>query len=196
MARRVGDEEDYRKRKKDLAKKNRTVKKPIPKIGNDILKSRAGRKKKYTPTRLKNAINKYFTWCEDEDEIPSIKGLMIHLGMYKDVFYKYLTYDGYSDIMEHARLIIANWAEEDVYNTKGMASGKIAYMKNIHAWSDKVETKNETTVTKVVSVAEAKSKIEMLAPRLLELLESSEVVKQIGKPPVDAEIVDDDKETA
>ena len=143
---------------------------------------------------MKNAINKYFTWCEDEDEIPSIKGLMIHLGMYRDVFYKYLAYDGFSEIMEHAKMIIANWAEEDVYNTKGMAAGKIAYMKNVHTWSDKLETKNETNMTQTLTVGEAKSRIEMLAPKLLEMLKNSEVVKQIGKDEtIEAEIVSEGK---
>ena len=184
MAQRIGDIEDYAARKAELAAKNQTVRKPIPKISNKVLKTnqRKGGKKRYTPTRLKNAINKYFEWCETEDEIPSIKGMMIHLDMYKDVFYKYLTYEGYSDIMEHARLIIGNWAEEDVYNTKGMAAGKLSYMKNVHSWADKIETKNENQNTVVkLDVQTATKKIEMLAPRLLELLQNNEVVQQIGK---------------
>lgn len=190
---RVGNVSEYSRRKQELAS-NDHVRKPIPKIGSSVLKSsKAGRKKKYTPTKLKNSINKYFEWCEEEDEIPSIKGLMIHLEMYRDVFYKYLSYEGYSEIMEHARLIIMNWAEEDVYNTKGMAAGKLAYMKNVHTWADKIETKNENTNANItLSVEEAKSKIEMLAPKLLELLQSHEVVKQIGKQDVvEAEVIEE-----
>ena len=194
MEKRLDDVEEYKKRKKRLQKSNNRVTKPIPKIQPDILKTKAGRKRKYTPTKMKNAINKYFIWCEDEDEIPSIKGLMIHLGMYRDVFYKYLAYDGFSEIMEHAKMIIANWAEEDVYNTKGMAAGKIAYMKNVHTWSDKLETKNETNMTQTLTVSEAKSRIEMLAPKLLEMLKNAEVVKQIGKDEaIEAEIVSEGK---
>lgn len=191
--RRVDSPSEYKLRKRELTEDNHLITRPIPRIKDDILKTnRPGRKKKYTPTKLKNAINKYFEWCEDEDELPSIKGLMIHLGMYRDVFYKYAKYPETMEIVEHARMIIANWAEEDVYNTTGMAAGKLAYMKNVHTWADKLETKNENNNTTVqLDVATATKKIEMLAPRLLELLENSEVVKQIGKDSIEAEVVQD-----
>lgn len=181
-----------------LAKKNSLVLRPIPRIDGDILptKSKAGRKKKYTPTKIKNAINSYFKWCEEEDELPSIKGMMIHLKMYKDQFYQYLQYPEYTNIMEHARMIIANWVETDIYNTKGMAAGKIAYAKNLHGWSDKLETSNQTTQT-VISVDQARAKIEALAPKLLELMKSNMLVNQLGTQTqianqshvVDAEVV-------
>ncbi len=191
--RRVESPSEYKMRKRELTAENQLITRPIPRIKDDILKTnRPGRKKKYTPTKLKNGINKYFEWCETEDEMPSIKGLMIHLGMYRDVFYKYAKYPETMEIIEHAKMIIANWAEEDVYNTRGMAAGKLAYMKNVHTWADKLETKNENANTNVVlDVAAATKRIEMLAPRLLELLESSEVVKQIGRDTIDAEVIND-----
>lgn len=192
LGRRVEEPSVYKQRKEELSKNNEVVTKPIPRISSKVLKTNRSSRKKYTPTRLKNKINKYFEWCEQEDELPSIKGMMIYLDMYKDAFYKYLTYEGYGDIMEHARLIIANWAEEDVYSTKGMAAGKLAYMKNIHSWADKLETKNENNNTTVqLDVATATKKIEMLAPRLLELLENSEVVNQLGRDTIEAEVVKD-----
>jgi hypothetical protein len=141
--------------------------------------------------KMKNGINRYFEWCEKEDEMPSIKGMMIHMNMYKDQFYAYLKYPEFTDIMEHARMIISNWAENDVYNTKGMAAGKIAYMKNVHGWSDKIETNNTTTQT-VITVDQAKAKIEMLAPKLLEVLNNHTTLMQITKRPnekvVEAEV--------
>lgn len=169
---------DYKEKKAELSS-NRVVKKPLPRLDRDLV-SKRGRKKKFTPTTMRNKINKYFKWCEDEDEIPSIKGLTIFLKIYKDQFYKYLKYPEFTDMLEHARLIISNWAEEDVYNTKGMAAGKIAYMKNVHAWSEKIESKSEINQT-VLTVDAAKAKIEMLAPQLLELLESAKVVEQVGE---------------
>ena len=172
------DKSGYMRRKKQLEENNFAVRRPIGRINSSIIKSNRGTKKKYTPTRMKNSINKYFEWCETNDEVPSIKGLMIHLDMYKDMFYVYLKYEGFSDIMEHARMMIANWAEIDVYNTKGMAAGKISYMKNVHGWSDKLETNNFTEVRQLTPEM-ARAKIEMLAPKLLEALKNSEVLRQI-----------------
>ena len=95
--------------------------------------------------------------------------------------------------MEQARLHIANWAEIDVYNTKGQAAGKIAFMKNLHGWSEKTENKNETTIKQELTPEMAKAQIELLAPQLLELLESSSLVNQLGGDVVDAEVVEEEK---
>ena len=147
-------------------------------IVSDIKKQMCGRKKKYTPIKMKNAINKYFEHCEVSEEVPSIKGMMIHLKLYKDVFYKYLEYPDFSNIMEHARTIISNWCENDVYMTKGLATGKIAYMKNVHDWTEKLE-QNQNITQRITTVDEARAKIEMLAPKLLELLKNNNVTNQL-----------------
>jgi len=158
---------------------NAIVTRKIPRIDSDILKvKRLGKQKKYTPTRMKNAINKYFEVCEKEDDVPSIKGLMIHLNMYKDVFYKYLEYPEFTNIMEHARMIMVNWCESDLYRSKGIAAGKIAYMKNVHDWTEKVE-QNQNINQRITTVDEARAKIEMLAPKLLEILKNNNVVNQL-----------------
>jgi hypothetical protein len=199
IANRLGDIKTYKDRKADLKEANNAlVKRPIQRLDDsivsDIKKHRQGRKKKYTPTKIKNAINSYFTWCETEDELPSIKGLMIHLKMYKDQFYQYLQYPEFTDIMEHARLIISNWCETDVYNTQGIAAGKIAYMKNLHAWADKVETKNETTQV-TLTAEQARARIELLAPKLLEVLKSNTTLLQLAErkeetKTIEAEVVE------
>ena len=47
--------------RKVLMEDNQFVTRPIPRIDSDILKkSKAGRKKRFTPTTMKNSINKYF----------------------------------------------------------------------------------------------------------------------------------------
>lgn len=174
-------EQDEKLRKKLALKENEIVRTSIARIDSkitaDVRKAKAGRKKKYTPTKMKNEINRYFGWCETEDRVPSIKGLMIYLKMYRDQFYTYLEYPEFTSIMEHARLIIAEWCENDVYNTKGQATGKIAYMKNVHEWSEKTES--QTTVKQVITAEEARAKIEMLAPKLLEVLQNTPLLSQL-----------------
>jgi hypothetical protein len=172
--------------------KNRAVRRTIPRLDDDIVRRpRAGTKpKKYTPRRMKNKVNEYFEHCEVDDRIPSIKGLMVFMKMYRSQWYVYIKDPIYSDLMEQTKLIISAWAEEDVYNTAGPAAGKIAYMKNVEGWSDKLETKNQTEVKQVGNVEEARKIIDQLAPKLLEVLKSPEVLRQLGQEQVtDAEFV-------
>jgi len=173
------ENEQYCEAKKRLGETNKVVKKPISRI--DAGMTRRGNKKKYSPTRMANMINKYFKWCEDEDEIPSTKGMMIHLKMSRDMFYIYAKYPEYTDIMDHARMIMTNWIENDIYNTQGLAAGKIGWAKNNLGWADKLETSNTSTVT-TISTEEARLKIESLAPMLLELLKNSNLVNQLSPP--------------
>jgi hypothetical protein len=176
----------------DLSK-NFTVTRTIPRLDKDIIKDlsprlKSGRKKRYSPTKMKNEINKYFGWCEEKDEIPSIKGMMIYLKMYKDQFYAYKEYPEFSEMMEHARLIISNWVESDIYRTKGLAAGKIAYAKNLHGWADKID-QTSTVTQRITNVDEARAKIEMLAPKLLELLKDNALINQLAIPEtIEAEI--------
>lgn len=184
------DAESYNERKKEL-NGNKLINKPIQKLDNSVLKrkGKSGRPKRYTPQRMLNQINKYFKWCEDTDSMPSIGGMMVKMKMYGSQFYEYLQYPEYTDMLEQARLTIKTWIEDDVYSTQGRTEGKIAYMKNVHAWTDRLETKNETEVKHVVSVDEARAKIEMLAPLLLDVLNSPSTVNQIAH---DAEIIEDE----
>jgi hypothetical protein len=168
---------------------NHFVKKQIPKIDKMFVtstKGKGGMPRSYTPTKMKNSVNRYFEHCEKEDEVPSISGLMIHLKMYSNQFYAYSKYPEFVDLIEHTRLIIANWCENDVYKTKGLATGKIAYMKNVHNWTEKISSEN-TNITATISVDQARAKIEMLAPKLLELLKNTTVMEQIKSEPVEVD---------
>jgi KaiC/GvpD/RAD55 family RecA-like ATPase len=137
-----------------------------------------------------NGINRYFEYCETTDDMPSIKGMMIHMKMYRDDFYRYAKDGRYAEMLEQARLIIDHWAERAVWESKGMAAGKIAYMKNVHSWAEKIDTNNVTEIRKV-SVEEATSRIKMLAPLLLDVLKSQNTVNQIARPDGDGVVVED-----
>ena len=132
---------------------------------------------------MRNGINKYFAWCEENDRVPSIKGMMIHLKMYRDQFYQYSEYPEFKQIMESAKQVIIEWCENDIYRTPGPAAGKIAYMKNVHDWSEKIDQNMNQTVTKVMSLEDAKARIAALAPLLLEQLKGT-TLAQIGNTPV------------
>ena len=181
------------KKRADLKGRNQSVTRPIPRISGDVLPTKRGRDRKMTPRKMLNGINKYFEHCETTDDMPSIKGMMIHLKMYREDFYRYVKDGRYADMLEHAKLIISHWAERAVWESKGMAAGKIAYMKNVHDWSEKIDTHNISEVRQI-TVEEATSKIKMLAPLLLEVLKSQNTVNQIARPDGDGVIVEADYE--
>ena len=189
-ARRDRASEEYLDRANEL-RNNRAVRRPISKLDSKVLKKASGRPRAMTPRVMLNRINKYFEHCEEVDDIPSISGMILYLKLYKNAFYNYLKDPDYEEILEQARLVIKTWIETDIYKCEGRTEGKIAYMKNIHGWADKIETKNETEVKQVLDVSSARAKIESLAPMLLEVLKNSNVVDQIAhKEVIDAEVID------
>jgi hypothetical protein len=170
--------------------RNYVVRTSIQRLDNKC-GGKTGRPKKFTPTRMRNGINKYFCWCEENDRVPSIKGMMIFLKMYKDQFYQYLEYPEFKEIMEQSRQVILEWCEQDIYRTPGPAAGKIAYMKNVHDWTEKIDQTQSITTTRVLSIEDAQAKIASLAPLLLEQLKGL-TLTQLGNTAqvIDAEVTD------
>jgi hypothetical protein len=160
---------------KILRKANINVTKPITRLSN-----LSGRPKKYTPTKIRNAINSYFTDCERRDKIPSLKSMMLYLKMTQTTMYNYMCDPNFEQIFQQARIIISEWIESDIYSSKGQVGGKLAYAQNLHNWTNRTEVE---TSNKEMTVEEAKAKIESLAPALLEMLKSSpELLKQLLPP--------------
>jgi hypothetical protein len=147
-----------------LKKANVNVTRPITRL------FKTGRPKKYTPTKVRNKINDYFCHCEKTDKIPSLKGMVLYLKMTQNTCYKYMRYPEFEGIFDQARLIIAEWVENDVYTSKGQTAGKLAYMQNLHNWSNKTEVE---TTQKELSAEEARINIEALAGPLLEMLKAN-----------------------
>ena len=173
----------------ELKKNNYLVKTPLARVenvSNRALKGngRSGRPPKYTVTKLRNKVNDYFTWCEDNDRVPSIAGMMLHLKLSKELFYRSIRDNNqFVDVYEHARLVIQEWCENDVYRTPGAAAGKIAYMKNVHGWSEKIDSTNQNFNENrtVLSVQDATARIAALAPALLEALKGN-LLNQLALP--------------
>ena len=92
--------------------------------------------------------------------------------------------------MEHARLIISNHIEADIYRTPGACPGKLGYAGAMFDWKSKSEVTSNVTKT-VISVDQARSKIEMMAPKLIELLKNTNLVNQLAIPQtIEAEVVE------
>jgi hypothetical protein len=174
---------ELRERKKALKEGNYVVKAPIARLDTNVMATTKKLQKgtKYSPQRLRNQINKYLEWCEETDSLPSMKGMAIFLKFTSQTFYNYMKRPEFSDIIETARLHISEWAERDVYSTPGQAAGKIAYMKNVHSWSEKIDS-TSTVHTIDLTPEMARAKIEALAPKLLEVLKNSTLLNQLVQP--------------
>lgn len=177
------DVQNYRARKKleeersqlrEELKKNKNVKVPIERLPIEVTKNLrgAGRKKKHTPGRVRKGINTYFEKCEKTDQIPSMAGLALSMKCTRSYLYILAKQPDLQEVFEYARDIIYDWCSSDVYKTAGQASAKIAYMKNIHGWSEKVE---QETTTRDVSLDEARIKISSLMPQLLDYLKRASI---------------------
>ena len=186
--------EEMTDEKQEKFKKNYLVKAPIARVVKKVDKSKGGRPYTKTPRQMLLGINSYFEWCENNDRTPSMKGLMLHLKMNKTTFYRYSENEMFMELIEQARVVMQEWLENDIYRTPGQAAGKIAYMKNIHNWADKIDTTsiNENRNTTILSVEDAKAKIASLAhlinPELLEAVAGRYVNKQLVH--VEAEVTE------
>ena len=136
-----------------------------------------GRPKRFTPTKFRNRINDYFSWCEKEQCYPNIKGMMLHLGMCKDQFYQYSRYPEMSPIVEWARDAMEAWSMNDLWKTQTSNTNKQLVAKVNHGWQE------EKTITHVnMSKDQALAKLEALAPMLLEALKSQLLTNQLTIP--------------
>jgi hypothetical protein len=176
--------DDLSEEKKASLKSNRVVRTQIGRIVSE--KVRKTRQKRKTPRQVQNSINAYFSWCEDNDRVPSINGMMLHMKFTRVHFYDLEKRPEYHDILDRARLAMAEWVESDIYQTPGQAAGKLAYAKNKWDWSEKVSTTNvnENINTTILTVEDARAKIAALAhlinPQLLEAVTSKYTLDQIA----------------
>jgi hypothetical protein len=182
---------------KETLRRNYVIKTPIARIERQQSKGKDRGVKKFTERQLLNRVNNYLKWCEGNDRVPSIMGLMLHLKTTRYVFYNYLDDPELGPILESFKAVIAEWVGNDIYRTPGQAAGKIAYAKNIHGWAEKIDqtSVNENRNTTVLSVEDARAKIASLAhlidPKLLETLSGGYIRNQIGHDTisVDAEVI-------
>lgn len=125
--------------------------------------SSSGRRRKYTPIRMKNKIIDYFALIQATNRPPTKSGLMVHLKMHRDQFYAYSGYPEFKDIMEQTSQMMENWYEESLILNKYNGSGIQFALKNRFGWKDTqtVEIDNGNNEDMLVR------KIEALAPELV-----------------------------
>jgi hypothetical protein len=143
--------------------------------------SQSGRRRKYTPLKMKNKIIDYFATIQAKNRPPTISGLMTHLKMHRDQFYAYSGYPEFKDIMEQTRNMMENWYEESLVLGKYNGSGVQFALKNRFGWTDTQIIKHEETVDERQLIA----KIESLAPELASLFQATQL-KQLEEPAIDA----------
>lgn len=110
------------------------------------MEKQLGRPNKWkTPEELKEKINSFFDHCKKENEHPIVEGLALWLETNKQTILNYEAKDDYKDVIEDAKLRIANHVMSRAM--KGDINPTIAIWvsKNHYGYKDKTEV--DTNVT-------------------------------------------------
>ena len=128
-----------------------------------------GRKRKYTPLRMKNRIIDYLAHIQATSRPPTISGLMAHLKMHRDQWYAYCGYPEFKDILEQTKNVMENWYEESLVLGRYNGTGIQFALKNRFGWTDTQIVKNETINGEDMLIR----KIEALAPEIAGFFQKS-----------------------
>lgn len=98
-----------------------------------------GRPRKYTsPDTFNDRVNEYVIHCEEKEEPITWTGLALFLGFSsRQSIDEYLEYDGFSDSVKRAKMIVENAYEKRLQGNS--PTGAIFALKNMN-WKDKTET--------------------------------------------------------
>jgi len=120
----------------------------------------AGRKLKYqSEEELQAGIDEFFRECEERDEIPTISGLALHLGISRVTLVNYGNNDQFFNTVARARQKVERTIEQKLFD-KNAARGAEFNLKNNFLWKDQQhvdQTTNgeSTNELKVVFIDEA-----------------------------------------
>lgn len=108
------------------------------------MKKKPGRPRKYdSPAQFDEAVGKYVALCKETNEPITWTGLALALGFAtREAIDTYLEYDGFSDSVKRAKLIVQNAYEKRLAGTT--PTGAIFALKNF-GWHDKQEVQADVT---------------------------------------------------
>ena len=87
-----------------------------------------------TPEQMEKALDAYFT----DNERPTMAGVCVALGICKQSLSNYYEREGFSELIDFARLRVEAKVEEILLYDKAGA-GAIFWLKNNAGWSDRTE---------------------------------------------------------
>jgi hypothetical protein len=90
-----------------------------------------------SPDEFERAANKYFDRCDAEDEVYTVNGLALALGMCRKTLLEYADKPGFSNVVKAARTRLEHCWEKRLVGPN--AAGTIFWLKN-QGWSDKTES--------------------------------------------------------
>lgn len=101
-----------------------------------------------SPEEFDRLVDEYVSLCRDNEDPVTFSGMALHLGFStRQSLYEYQAYDGFSDSVKRARLIVENEYERRLYS--GQPTGPIFALKN-HGWSDKQELEHSGELPMIV----------------------------------------------
>lgn len=103
-----------------------------------------------TAEEMQQAVDNYFAECVADDDIVTVCGLALALGMTRETLCSYGKNDKFSDTVKIAKMRVENYIEKRLMGT-GNATGAIFNLKNNFGWKDRSEI-DQTTNLNVSSV--------------------------------------------
>jgi len=89
-----------------------------------------------SPEEMDRLVDSYIKMCRDAEEPILLTGMILSLGLSsRESFDEYLTYDGFSDSVKRAKMIIEMEYEKRL-NVNSSAAGPIFALKNF-GWRDR-----------------------------------------------------------
>lgn len=103
-----------------------------------------------TPEEFDAAADSYFAACFASEEVPTVNGLCLALGMVRKTLWDYAARPGFGDAVEKARTRLEMAWEKRLAGTA--CTGAIFWLKN-QGWTDRVEQTVTATVAHSGTVA-------------------------------------------
>ncbi len=97
---------------------------------------------------VKEKINDYFNYCEEEEKPYTMSGLAYYLEISRQTLVNYSNKDEYFDTIKKARDKVQMQLEENALSNKANPTFTIFNLKNNFDWKDKMEVE-KTDMTKV-----------------------------------------------
>jgi hypothetical protein len=128
----------------------------------------------HDPQVLQDAVDEYFTICEEKDHSPVVTGLALFLGFAgRQSLFNYTTMPGrtpYKDIIKRAKSKIEAHRVQRMVDGRGNVVGAIFDLKNNFGYIDKQVSESHTRVEQVIA-PEDREALKDLALKMIEAQE-------------------------
>jgi hypothetical protein len=112
-----------------------------------------------SPEELQQKVDAFFDYCKKEEQNPIVEGLCLFLECDKQTILNYEEKDGYADILENAKLRIANHVMGRAMDGKINPTIAIWVSKNHYGYKDTSDVNNNHTFAQMGTIKNGKASL-------------------------------------